>query len=184
VAPTKGDGVVAAACGLRSDLPGSSSCRRSVRSLPRSRALVTGTVASVQLARSSFGQRYQIKRDLEILRELPDGDVRTRLATRIEASVQLLLNREADRQRPPAFAVALTFFYLLAAAGAFICGAVLNLWGAYLVGAYVAVAILWAWGWRLLRLRRLGRAGGGGTPAEAARREGATQSRSRRQRDS
>lgn len=39
-------------------------------------ALLAGTLATVQFARSSFGQRYQIRRDLEILRDLPEGAAR------------------------------------------------------------------------------------------------------------
>ena len=132
-------------------------------------ALLAGTLATVQFARSSFGQRYQIRRDLEILRDLPEGAARARLAASIEASVELLVDREALRRPTPPLLVALTFVYLLAAAGAFSLAALLNVWWLYLVGAYIVAAVVAVWVLRLLRSMRLGRVEGRAVPVEIAR---------------
>jgi hypothetical protein len=118
-------------------------------------ALLTVTVATLQFARSSFGQRYQIRRNLDILRDLPDGATRARLAANVEDAVRLLLDREAVQRPLPPQLVALSAAYLLGATAAFIAAAVSNVWQIYILGAslVLSVAVGFILRWQLNRQR-------------------------------
>lgn len=104
-------------------------------------AVLTVTVATVQFARSSFGQRYQIRRNLDILRDLPDGATRVRLAASVDDSVRQLLDREALHRPLPPQLFALTAAYLVGATAIFIAAVVVNDWVLYVVGSSLVLAV-------------------------------------------